>query len=82
MQNGAASRTANSPDDISAASLAGCKLRSYEKRDSIVTCKALNSLALQYLGKPVTTCLEGSARNLRSTETNLLMPLSVKNMYR
>ena len=43
-------------------------------REATLTYKALNSLAPQYLGELFSKCLQGSDRNLRSTETNLQIP--------
>ncbi len=41
----------------------------------MLTYKALNSLALQYLKELLIKCLEGRNRNLRSAETNLQTPM-------
>ena len=45
------------------------------KETATLTYKALNSLAPQYLGELFSKCSEGSDRILRSTETNLHIPL-------
>ena len=47
----------------------------FKKETATVTYKALNSLAPQYLGELFSKYSEGSNRNLRSTDTNLQIPL-------
>ena len=85
IQNRAARITTNSPYDAPAIPLlqnhGWPSIRDLIKKETAtVTFKALNSLAPQYLGELFSKCSEGSNRNLRSTDTNLQIPL--KNTHR
>ena len=80
IQNRAARITTNSPYDAPAVpllqNLGWPSIRDFIKKETAtLTYKALNSLAPQYLGELFNRCPEGSVRNLRSTETNLQIPL-------
>ena len=80
IQNRAARITTNSPYDASAApllqNLGWPSIKDLiRKETATLTYKALNSLAPQYLGELFSKCSEGSERILRSTETNLQIPL-------
>ena len=80
IQNRAARITTNSPYDASAVpllkNLGWPSIRDLIRKETVsLTYKALNSLAPQYLGELFTKCSERSDRNLRSTETNLQIPL-------
>ena len=80
IQNRAARITTNSPYDASAApllqNLGWPSIKDLiRKETATLTYKALNSLAPQYLGELFSKCSEGSDRILRSTETNLQIPL-------
>ena len=80
IQNRAARITTNSPYDASAApllqNLGWPSIKDLiRKETAALTYRALNSLAPQYLGELFTKCSEGSDRILRSTETNLQIPL-------
>ena len=80
IQNRAARITTDSPYDASAApllqNLAWPSIKDLiRKETATLTYKALNSLAPQYLGELFSRCSEGSDRILRSTETNLHIPL-------
>ena len=80
IKNRAARITTNSPYDASAVpllrNLAWPSIRDLIRKETASpTYKSLNSLAPQYLGELFTKCSEGSDRNLRSTETNLQIPL-------
>ncbi len=79
IQNRAARITTNSPYDASALpilqKLGWPSIKDLiRKETAMLTYKALNSLAPQYLGELFTKCSEGSDRNLRSAETNLQIP--------
>ena len=80
IQNRAEKITTNSPYDASAApllqNLGWPSIKDLiRKETATLTYKALNSLAPQYLGELFSKCSEGSDRILRSTETNLQIPL-------
>ena len=80
IQNRAARIATNSPCDASATpllqNLGWPSIKDLSRKETaMLTYKALNSLAPQYLGKLFNKCSEGSDRILRSTETNLQIPL-------
>ena len=80
IQNRAARIITNSPYDASAApplqNLGWSSIKDLiRKETATLTYKALNSLAPRYLGELFRKCSEGSHRILRSTETNLQIPL-------
>ena len=80
IQNRAARITTNSPYDASAApllqNLGWPSIKDLiRKETATLTYKVLNSLAPQYLGELFSKCSKGSDRILRSTETNLQIPL-------
>ena len=80
IKNKAARITTNSPYDAPAVfllqNLGRPSTRDLIKKETAtLTYKALNSLALQYLGELFSKCSEGSVRNFRSIETNLQIPL-------
>ena len=83
-QNRAARLNTNSPYDASAVlvleDLGWPSIKDLIQKTATLSCRALNSLAHQFLGELFIKCSEGSYRNLRSTETNLQN--SVKNMPR
>ena len=80
LQNRAARITTNNPYDASAApllqNLGWPSIKDLIRKEAAtLTNKAWNSLAPQYLGELFSKCSEGSDRILRSTETNLQIPL-------
>ena len=80
IQNRAARITTNSPYNASVApllqNLGWPSIKDLIRKETVtLTYKALNSLALQYLGELFRKFSEGSDRILRSTETNLQIPL-------
>ena len=80
IQSRAARITANSPYDASAApllqNLGWPSIKDLiRKETATLTYRALNSLAPQYLGELFSKWSEGGDRHLRSTETNLHIPL-------
>ena len=80
IQNRATRITTNSPCDASAVpllqNLGWQSIKDLiRKETTTLSKKALNSLAPQYLGELFSKCSVGSDPILRSTETNLLIPL-------
>ena len=80
IQNRAARIVTNSPYDASAAlliqNLAWPTIRNLiRKETATLTYKSLNSLASAYMRKLFTRYSDDSERSLRSTETDLMLPL-------